>query len=458
MKLKWENKEKIIAAQLSVIHESEKNLASNSAALMDAITKLSGFDIGMKQLGMKLSDFAKELSGLSNENLAVMEETSANMTNTNENIDHTASVLESLSEEAGEMSVKNKESKILLDEVHDIKDNVVTDTGIMHEQITDLVKLTTEVDKIVVSVQGIASQTNLLALNASIEAARAGEHGKGFAVVADEVRELADSTRKNLEGMTTVVKDIGKAAENGKESLDRSMKSIAEMGAKIDTVISTFGANLEMLERVAESVETINTYMQGIRESASRISGAMEETAESADRLTGMTSIISEEASQTADFSGKLVEIDDELSFFSQKMYSELLRTKRSITNKELCDMVEKAKKAHIAWLSTMKKIVDDMKLHPLQTNSNKCAFGHFYYVVDIENPKLSAEWKSIEAQHQKFHTYGDVVIRCVREGDSHGAVKAYNDASGLSKELIAILDKVLQIVHNMDQAEENVF
>lgn len=93
------------------------------------------------------------------------------------------------------------------------------------------------------TIDNISSQTNLLALNASIEAARAGEQGKGFAVVAEEIRNLSMGTQNSSSSIMEALKML-------EETSDKMTESIT-------AILALITQNLEIMQTVNSSVETI---------------------------------------------------------------------------------------------------------------------------------------------------------------------------------------------------------
>jgi hypothetical protein len=56
--------------------------------------------------------------------------------------------------------------------------------------------------------------------------------------------------------------------------------------------------------------------------------------------------------------------------------------------------------------------MVENMTLMPIQTNSNKCAFGYFYHALNVTHPDIMKEWKEIDQLHHTFHAKDDEIIR----------------------------------------------
>lgn len=447
-----------LAAVIEILLESSGRTTVCSMDLMETASSLSTFDVGLAHISNGLKDFSVEMADVSESNLAVVEETNATMSQVNDNIGQTTQTLSLLAEESHYLEKKNNESNDLLNEVGILKDNLYQDTNVLKEKMSQLVELVKGIEDIVESVGGIAGQTNLLALNASIEAARAGEHGRGFAVVAEEVRQLADSTKYELTNMKEFVGKILEASEQGKDSMERAVESVDQMSEKIDQVGKTVGENIGMLNKVISSVNEINDSMQAIRSAADEINAAMEQCSNDAEHLTDLTRIIKQSVDESVTYASKIADIDDKISDVTTELYKGMDDGIVMISNEEFIGIIEKAKMAHVKWIETAEQMVNDMKVSPLQLNSRKCAFGHYYYAVPIKNPVIADEWGEIEKLHAEFHEKGHFIISAIQNGNEEKARECMEEIKSSSVELIRILDDVSKVVEQLTKEGKSIF
>lgn len=159
------------------------------------------------------------------------------------------------------------------------------------QQISDR---SSEIHKIVKTIEDIAFQTNILALNAAVEAARAGTAGKGFAVVADEVRALAGKSSAAARETTVLLSQTVESMEEGVRaaqdtagSMLKVVNSADEMSKLIDGIAEYTKEQDTNAAEITHGIEQIATVVQ------TNVATA-EESAAASEELSGQAAMLRE--------------------------------------------------------------------------------------------------------------------------------------------------------------------
>ena len=128
----------------------------------------------------------------------------------------------------------------------------------MLKAIEDIYNSSVSIEKIIKTIEDIASQTNILALNAAVEAARAGTAGKGFAVVADEVRNLAVKSSEAAQSTTELIGTCLNTITNGNNIAGETASALESIRRSVEEVSSKTGQISEMTEEQTIMVTEIN--------------------------------------------------------------------------------------------------------------------------------------------------------------------------------------------------------
>ncbi len=198
-------------------------------------------------------------------------------------LEETSSSLHEMASMTSRNSDNAQNAKTLANQARQTADAGAIDMEQMKTAMAAIKGSSTEISKIIKTIDEIAFQTNILALNAAVEAARAGEAGLGFAVVADEVRNLAQ-----------------RCAGAAKETADKISASTekSEQGARISEKMATNLAAIvdktrQLDERIAEIAQSSHEQSEGI--------GQLNTAVASMDKITQENAALAEESSASAE-------------------------------------------------------------------------------------------------------------------------------------------------------------
>ena len=341
-----------------------------------------------------------------------------------------------VSEDTDEVYRKIEAGQSELTTIKELSNQAIAVSGEMQNDMEELFNVIDRMSEVISGIDTISMQTNLLALNASVEAARAGEAGRGFAVVAKEIRELAEKTQEMTKSMGEFVENMKIASRKSSKSASNTVDALDAMTDKIKNVWELNDASQSAVSKVNESVASIAAVSE-------EISSSMTEMENQIVSSTNFMRQVGNDLKQAAE---PVVKIEKTLDDTVKQMGAMTKDAFFHLENKEFAQYMSSAISAHHTWLGNLKKMVDGRKIIPLQLDSSKCGFGHFYYAMTPQIPEVLPIWDALGAKHQKFHQFGASVMHAINCENYGEAERIYQKAEQYSKELIADMQQILRL------------
>lgn len=412
------------------LSDGRKQFAEVLDKNINAVMQISSLDLTMQYQTQKIVDISNKIAKATE---TIFGTTSGSTNNPQEELTNT---IIQISEKTDEVFKKIEGGQDELTAIKDFSTKTIEAAGEMQADMDELMGIINHISSILSGIDTISLQTNLLALNASVEAARAGEAGKGFAVVAGEIRELAEETQKLTKDMGTFVENMKHASKKSIQSSDSTIQSLNSMAGKITNV-------WELNDRSKKDIAQINDSISSMASVSEEISSAMAEMENQLNDSTEFMRTVGRDLKQATE---PVVTIEKTLDDSLKKMGNMAKDAFYRIENREFIQYMTTAISSHQTWLENLRKIVDSQNVIPLQLDSSKCGFGHFYYAVTPDIPGVRSIWDDLGAKHQKFHTYGRTVIDAIRNREYGRARQTYNEAANYSSELIADMQKIIDL------------
>ncbi len=431
---------------LNNIKEDAREMLLKTISLSATLGKM---EVDIKYLMDQIEAIMNKLGLQSEGTLAFVEETTATMDEIDQAInDNVKSIDEILSniEHIVENNEKNIESVGLMGEVCG---KVTESNQVVNKTLTKLLNNLKEIEDIVEVIEQIADQTNLLALNASIEAARAGEAGRGFAVVSEEIRKLADSTKESLDKFKVFTSEIQKDSAESLESMNLTNEVMQQIPLVSGTIKDSVEESFDSINNIKDDVEKFVASFQQISAATSEVSNAMNHLSSETEEIVYVINTLESNVENLETIKTEINDIDTNFMAENKKYYQRFLENNNEVTKEELTEILTNAKRQHNLWMDILGEAVEENKIIPLQVDGGRCAFGHFYDSLIIQDKDIKDLWASIDEYHTNIHEAGRHALLHIKNKEVSEAKKQHQIAGENSQKMRQIIDEIIDVLNS---------
>jgi len=256
-------------------------------SVADMVKRIKGFSGVIAQKTVEFSETADTISENAIQTSNKTSQSAQSATSATESLESVSSSTEEMSSSIGNITNAIEQMSLSLNEV---SKNCQAELTISNEaskqardaidQMEHLKDINTKVAMVLDVIKTISNSINLLALNATIEAAIAGSAGKGFAIVANEVKALSIKTKKSVDEIQNLIKEISQSSSNAVNSVTKISTVIDEINTYSQTIVSAVEEQSMTIQEISRDMSQSNTsaksIAQNVKDSASNISNITE--------------------------------------------------------------------------------------------------------------------------------------------------------------------------------------
>ena len=296
MMLKW-NEDAAIKATEEVIARAgnsvvQTSLISSVGMLLAVIlgwTVIRSVNFALGRITHALDESAAQVAAAAGEVSSSSQSLAEGSSEQAASLEETSSSLEELSSMTKRNADGAQSAKGLSGEARAAAEAGNSDMAEMRSAMDAIKTSSSDIAKIIKSIDEIAFQTNILALNAAVEAARAGEAGAGFAVVAEEVRALAQRSANSAKETADKIEVAIKNGEHGvviSGKVAQSLNVIVEKARQVDGLIAEIATASQEQNQGIGQINIAVSQMDKVTQSNA---ANAEETAAAAEELNAQS-------------------------------------------------------------------------------------------------------------------------------------------------------------------------